>query len=747
MSIPQYISPIIWKLWQSYGERKAVASTSTYRVYGYDIYSTELFETFPESVEQGNQSIFQDFDVPSSLYPAVRASLHEAEQAFHSLETRAEAIVTHIADNISSSTTLTSHTINLDREAFLTIIKFFTFLRFRNSARYRRVVETLMEPGVTLRKNSRIERIKPACNAFIQQLRYQALFQAFTRFLNADTWVIQSSLQSRSSSLPTFRTQSYTEPKQIREDPWIEDFNLHCWEFCRNAEVYLGVTSKADKEYILPDTCFGMLDESFGGGAGREERDPKTESSDSFFPILPTVSLYILCGRKTWICNQCQSPVVIDITEEFPLDVHLRNAMILSTVPYFRNRSAQRFRSFNTPPVTPPLHSSALKLASNDYFEKDSDNYYVCGPRIYFSSLLSITESISSYDEFRCRWIADTFVDYTRLKQRCRQKFDIDGLPKMLSIKGVLKIHDLTDEVEVISNTALCCGGFSDVWKGEWFDPVEKKKRTVAIKYLRQVMFQNAREEFLRRLHAEVITWHQVAHRNLASLYGLMQSPTSIGMVSLWCDNGTISQYVNDNPNALKLDLLVQIASGVSYLHNFIPPVVHGDLKAGNVLIDSQGQAIITDFGLSKIMSDHISSIGIRKPTSFFAGSTRWMAPELVHAQAEDKKIQVTTYSDIYAYGAVCIEVITGQLPYPYRTNDFSVVLDIIQGIKPYQRTMVLSQISALSFRECGSGVTSNELFWNVVEACWDPLPVFRPKMRDVVKSLLHLRTPSGYPD
>ncbi|KAG7088829.1 hypothetical protein E1B28_012784 [Marasmius oreades] len=538
MSIPQYIPPIIWKLWQSYGTRGAVASTSTYHVYGYDVYSGELFETFPEIVDQKTQSIFQDFDVPSFLYPAVRAFLHEAEKAFCSLETRTEAIITHIADTISSST-LTSPKVILDREAFLTIIKFFTFVRFRNSAHYRKVVETLMQPGVTLRKNSRIERIKPACNAFIQQLRYQALFQTFTRFFNADTSTIQSRLQSKMlatrppSSLPIFRTRILTEPQQIREDPWIEDFNFHCWEFCRKAEVYLGIASEADQEYILPDTCFGTLDESFGGGAGGEERDPKTESLDSFFPILPTVSVYILRGEKTWICSQCQGSIVIDVTEELALDVHLRNAMVLSTVPYFRNRITQRFRSFNTPPITPLFHSPALKPVCTEYFDEYIDGHYVCGPKIYFSSLLSITESISSYDEFRCRWIADTFVDYTRLKQRCRQKFEKEGVLKMLNVKGNLSIHDLTDEVELISSTALCCGGFSDVWKGEWFDPVEKKKRTVAIKYLRQVMFQDAREEFLKRLHAEVITWHQLAHRNLASLYGLVQSPTSIGMVSL----------------------------------------------------------------------------------------------------------------------------------------------------------------------------------------------------------------------
>ncbi|KAL0569672.1 hypothetical protein V5O48_012285 [Marasmius crinis-equi] len=738
--IPQYLPPIIWKLWQSYRDRHGGPSTSNSRVYGYDVYTTELFETNPESVGPGNQSIFQDFDVPSYLYPAVRASLHEAEKAFHALEARAEVAITHIIETVISSTLAHPPALTLDSETFLTIIKFFSFVRFRNSSCYRKVVETLMEPGVTFRKSSRIQRIKPACNAFIQQLRYQALLRSFTRFFNADIKAMNCELSSdviATLPMPIFRSRVWTEPRQIREDPWLEEFNFHCWEFCRKAEVYIGVVSQNEQEYILPDTCFGMLDESFGGGVGREERDPKSESSDSFFPVLPTLSLYILRGEDPWICNQCQGSVTVQVTEELPLDVHLRNAMILSTVPYYRNRTTQRFHSFNTPPRTPSRSITPLSCTT-EYFDvklehthlPEIQDVYVYSPRIYFCSLWSITESISSYDEFRCRWIADTFVDYTRLKQRCRQKFEIDGLAKMLTVKGSLKIHDLTDEIEFFGNSALCHGGFSDVWKGEWFDPVEKKQRTVAIKYLRQVMFQDAREEFLKRLHAEVITWHQLAHRNLATLYGLVQNPSSIGMVSLWCDGGTICRYVKDNPEAGKLELLVQIASGVSYLHNFVPPIVHGDLKAGNILIDSQGQAVITDFGLSKIMSDHLSSTGKRKPTSFFAGSTRWMALELIRAQLEDKKIQVTTRSDVYAFGAVCLEVLTGRLPYPLRKNDFSVLLDIIQGIKPYQRDAAV--VNELLGDE-------QEVFWNVVEACWDPEPFLRPRMENVVRVLVGL--------
>ena len=73
-----------------------------------------------------------------------------------------------------------------------------------------------------------------------------------------------------------------------------------------------------------------------------------------------------------------------------------------------------------------------------------------------------------------------------------------------------------------------------------------------------------------------------------------------------------------------------------------------------NILINGQGQALITDFGLAKVREsmnevlDHASSN--------VNGSLRWMAPELVQVE-DDQKIWITTYSDIYAFASLCLEV------------------------------------------------------------------------------------------
>ena len=74
-------------------------------------------------------------------------------------------------------------------------------------------------------------------------------------------------------------------------------------------------------------------------------------------------------------------------------------------------------------------------------------------------------------------------------------------------------------------------------------------------------------------------------------------------------------------------------------------------------MIDEHGYAIITDFGLSKVIEEMSETIS--KGTSFFAGSTRWMAPELIMALVKDdgQVPPITTFSDVYAFASVCLEV------------------------------------------------------------------------------------------
>lgn len=83
-------------------------------------------------------------------------------------------------------------------------------------------------------------------------------------------------------------------------------------------------------------------------------------------------------------------------------------------------------------------------------------------------------------------------------------------------------------------------------------------------------------------------------------------------------------------------------------------------ITQNNILIDDNGAALITDFGVSSVVEDFPSSEpGSLVTESFFGGAVRWMAPELISALVEDdgRKPELTKSSDVYAFASVCLEV------------------------------------------------------------------------------------------
>lgn len=258
------------------------------------------------------------------------------------------------------------------------------------------------------------------------------------------------------------------------------------------------------------------------------------------------------------------------------------------------------------------------------------------------------------------------------------------------------------------------------------------------MKFLRQYdsVTEDVKEKVLKRLKAEIVAWHRLQHPNVAPLFGIFQSQNMIAMVSPWCSNGTIMEYIErDDVRSDRLELLLQVASGVSYLHDLKPVVIHGDLKGTNVLIDDSGHPLITDFGLSNVLEEisfaESGSRAAKLGTSLLAGSVRWMAPELVLALVQDDGTlpSITTASDVYSFACVCLEVVTGQPPYAHRRNDCAITMDIIRGVKPSTGVSAACKVELLE--------RQRDTFWNILNSCWDAVPAFRPTMTMVKEVLI----------
>ncbi|KIJ50956.1 hypothetical protein M422DRAFT_158761, partial [Sphaerobolus stellatus SS14] len=144
----------------------------------------------------------------------------------------------------------------------------------------------------------------------------------------------------------------------------------------------------------------------------------------------------------------------------------------------------------------------------------------------------------------------------------------------------------------------------------------------------------------------EVTCWKGLNHQNVSPFLGV-QYLEAIGpaLISPWYENGTADEYLRTKSVEDRMVTISEVASGIEYLHE--QGIIHGDLKAANILIDSFCRAKIIDFGLSRII-DHYGFT-----TSSFSCSLRWCAPELLRPPA----VLINVNTDIYAFGSTACQV------------------------------------------------------------------------------------------
>ncbi|KAF9231206.1 kinase-like protein, partial [Melanogaster broomeanus] len=186
-----------------------------------------------------------------------------------------------------------------------------------------------------------------------------------------------------------------------------------------------------------------------------------------------------------------------------------------------------------------------------------------------------------------------------------------------------------------------------------------------------------------QKLRRELKVWAKLQHRNIVPLLGVVSGfGLLLGMVSRWFKNGSLSVYLAHHEAVIDLagrqGLLCDIAAGLGYLHS--QDVVHGDLHSENVLVDDDGRACLTDFGLSLIIQDFVGTSYLK---SGVCGAVRYADPELVHqVHSEGKIAHPTIPSDIYSFGGLMLHVLTGKKPYD-GLRDLQILTAITSGRRP----------------------------------------------------------------
>ncbi|KAI4350757.1 hypothetical protein L6164_005178 [Bauhinia variegata] len=202
-------------------------------------------------------------------------------------------------------------------------------------------------------------------------------------------------------------------------------------------------------------------------------------------------------------------------------------------------------------------------------------------------------------------------------------------------------------------------GGFGTVYHGKM-----KDANDVAVKMLSPSSSQGPKEF---QTEAELLM--TVHHRNLVSFLGYCDEDNNLALIYEYMANGNLKNYLSDrNAHSLswemRLHIAIDAAQGLEYLHHGCePPIIHRDVKTSNILLSENLEAKIADFGLCKVFQNdnrNVESVVIfqndeTNAESAVMGTTGYLDPEYYKSRKLNEK------SDIYSFGIVLLELITGQ--------------------------------------------------------------------------------------
>ncbi|KAI6108078.1 kinase-like domain-containing protein [Pisolithus sp. B1] len=296
----------------------------------------------------------------------------------------------------------------------------------------------------------------------------------------------------------------------------------------------------------------------------------------------------------------------------------------------------------------------------------------------------------------------------------------------LLDVQGgqensVPSVVDLTRQIRKTSTYPHTGGAFGDIWKCYWFkDSEDGGPELVAVKAMRtNIMSDKVKEK--KRFHRELGVWKKLDHKNVLPLFGITSGFGFYpAMVSPWAPNGALSQYLQLHhstlPVAEKFQILDDVASGLQYLHK--NHVTHGDLTGNNILMFGDGRAVLADFGMSTALKELWGSAYF---TESARGTLRWAAPELF----EDGTIGFAgPPCDVYSFGSIILQVISGKVPYFYLNSDTQVVGMVVRGIRP----------------ERPRKPRIEDEQWDVIQWCWTPDVTQRPEIGEVADALNSVR-------
>ncbi|XP_052205074.1 leucine-rich repeat receptor-like serine/threonine-protein kinase BAM1 [Diospyros lotus] len=234
---------------------------------------------------------------------------------------------------------------------------------------------------------------------------------------------------------------------------------------------------------------------------------------------------------------------------------------------------------------------------------------------------------------------------------------------------------------------------------------------------------------------AEIQTLGRIRHRHIVRLLGFCSSHETNLLVYEYMPNGSLGEVLHGKKGGhlhwdIRYKIAVEAAKGLCYLHHDCSPLIlHRDVKSNNILLDSNFEAHVADFGLAKFVQDS----GTSECMSAIAGSYGYIAPEYAYTLKVDEK------SDVYSFGVVLLELVTGRKP----VGEFGEGVDIVQWVKKITGGKKEDVLKILDPRLSSVPIHEVMHVFYVAMLCVEEQAVERPTMREVVQMLTELPKPS----
>ncbi|CAH1413894.1 unnamed protein product [Lactuca virosa] len=287
--------------------------------------------------------------------------------------------------------------------------------------------------------------------------------------------------------------------------------------------------------------------------------------------------------------------------------------------------------------------------------------------------------------------------------------FSITSFDGAVVYDDILKATDNFDEAYSIGT-----GGYGTVYKAEL-----QPNNVVAVKKLHSGSENVDHNGFLNEVRALT----NIRHRNIVKLYGYCSHVRHSFLIYEYLENGSLGSILRSDVLAKELDWLKRVnivkgvANGLAYMHHDCsPPIIHRDISIANILLDSDCEAHISDFGTSKLLKLDSSN------WTAIAGTYGYIAPELAFTMVANEKC------DVYSFGVVALEVIMGKHPgdlitsLPTLSSDYLVPENVEDSRIPPPSSQVEKQVW---------------LVLSLARACLNSNPLERPTMQQVSNRLM----------